>query len=173
MANTRSQLMADFISDPQVMSKIGEQHGRQRVKVARFTTVAGEGIGHIYRLCRMRAHDRLLSIMDVRAADAGMTGIDVGIRTPSKDTVDPVQISAAADQSLVDALSRAAAQATPVEILGTGKTLALLLGKPLWELAGIATEPVLGAEFELVMIPAGDPAGGGDTALVITYVAGD
>jgi hypothetical protein len=172
MAATESQIMTNRIADPITKTTVGENHARVRVDVCRLATLAADAAGHLYRLTQLRAHDRILSIQLVNTADAGMTTVDVGIFTPSDSTTDPVAID---DDGLVVDYDMSSAQATPVEILGTGLTNAADFGKALWEYngGGPANEPTPGTEYEIVANPGGNPAGGGDYTFIIYYTAGD
>jgi hypothetical protein len=139
--------------------------------VARFSTLAAEGAGHIYRLAILDATDRVLSVRVVNTADAGMTTVDIGIWTPSGSTSDPVVVDL--DGLAVD-INLSGAQATPIEALGAGNTNQIDFGKALWEYApgGPATQPAVGTKYEICAVPGGNPAGAGDYTFTIVYVSG-
>lgn len=172
MAATESQLMTNIIADPVVMNDVRQKHARQRVDICRVTAVSGDGAGHLYRLTKLKASDVVTSIKLINTADAGFTDMNVGIWTPSDTTDDPVVVDA---DGLVDGYDASSAQATPVEILGTGTGAGAEtdFGKGLWEFCpgGPASDPGQ-VEYEIVMQSVGDPAGC-DVVVLVEYVAGD
>ena len=176
MANTVSQLMSNLRASPVVMSSIGEDHGRKRAKICRFATVSADGAGHQYRLCEMKAHDRITSIKVWNSADAGMTGIDIGIFTPEVAKVGTETLSAIDQDGLTDGQSLAsAAVGTELYGVGTNAVAEADYGKQLWEAApnGPADDPIVGTLYEIVAVVAGNPGGGGDYAFIFEYTAGD
>ena len=176
MANSLSQLMTDLRAIPTVLANIGEDHGRVRVKVCRFSTLVAEAAGHQYRLCEMKADDRPLSIKVWNSADAGMTGVDIGIFTPEVGIVGTETLTAIDIDGLVDGATLSSA-AAGVEHYGAGTNAVpeLVYGKSLWEacIAGPGSRPIVGTLYEIVASVAGNPAGGGDYSFLITYLAGD
>ncbi len=176
MANTVSQLMSDLLATPTVMASVGEDHGRKRAKIARYSSVVGDAANHQYRLCKLKAHDRITSLRVWCSADAGMTVCDVGIFVPQIGKVGTETLVAVDQDGLADGV---ALQGALIGIeqygVGTNAVNELLYGKQLWEACatGPATSPEIGTEYEIVVVVAGNPGGGGNYSWLIEYLAGD
>ncbi len=177
MVATESNLMTNIIAGVHTMNPVGEKHARQRIDICRISTVTAEATGHLWRLTKLRAHDRVTSIKWMAGGnDSGMGDVDIGIYTPSSTTADPVVIDR---DGLVDGDVFTTGLSVPTEILGGGSGAGAEadFGKALWEYcpAGPATEPAPGTEYEIVMTEVtGNPgATEVDFVFLIEYNAGD
>ena len=176
MVATESNLMTNIIAGVHTMNPVGEKHARQRIDICRIATVAAEVVNHIYRLTKLRAHDRVTSIKWLADGnDAGWGDIDIGIYTPSTTTADPAVIDI---DGLVDGDNLATGLSVPTEILGGGTNAGAEadFGKALWEYCpgGPAAEPDPGTEYEIcAQEVTGNPGGGVNFVFLIEYNAGD
>lgn len=198
MANTRSQLLTNkYPTAPTLPTRntVLEDHGRRRSSVARTTIAAGDAAGHIYRFGEFSAHctirDIQVAIADV--ASAAISDIDFGLRSVSKSSTDPAQISAAADKVIGEAVNLSTITnntfysifgrrpvAAEAAIVGFGTMMsAALQGKPLWHLTCAdpttplaSEEPAAGTNYELVAITTSNPGAGGAFTAIIDYIGG-
>ena len=178
MAATESQIMTNVIAAaPPALTTVGEKHARQRVDICRVASdISVDGAGHLYRLTKLRAHDRVTSIKYISETTMGGTDdMNIGIWTPSNGTDDPVVIDA---DGLVDGYDIDTAVAIPTEMLGTGAGSGGVddFGKALWTYcpAGPASEPEPGTEYEIVLQSVGDPiTADSNMVFIIEYTAGD
>ena len=171
MTATESQIMTNIIAAVPAMTTVGEKHARHRVDVCRIVAPATPGAGHLLRLTKLHAHDRVTRITYLGDADAQMDDVDVGIYTPSPSTTDPVVIDA---NGLASSDNLSAGSATGLDVLGTGLSNFTDFGKALWEYCagGPSTEPAPGTEYEICADSASDVAGS-NQVWIIEYTTGD
>ncbi len=176
MVATESNLMTNIIAGVHTMNPVGEKHARQRIDICRIQTQSAEVSGHVYRLTKLKAHDRVTSIKWMASGnDAGLGDVDIGIFTPESDTTTPTAIDR---DGLVDGDNLATGLSVPTEILGGGSGAGAEadFGKALWEYCpgGPASEPAPGTEYEICATEVtGNPGGGVDFVFLIEYTAGD
>lgn len=166
MSNTRSDVLANILATPPVMSNVMMFGGVKTYARAQFSTSAAEAANHFYPLIRIPAHWCIIKAEVSNTADAGMTDLDVSVYNAGDwTTADQALVSGIAVDKFVDGANRAAATTVPVNIWGTGTNSFTedLQGKPLWQQAGLATQPTPGTVWDVVLkaVGASNPAGGG------------
>ena len=176
MVATESNIMTNVIATINTLNPAGEKHARVRLDICRIATVAAEVVNHIYRLTKLKATDRVVSIQWLADGnDAGLGDVDIGIYTPSSTLTDPAVIDI---DGLVDGDNLATGLSVPTEILGGGTNAGVEadFGKALWEYCpgGPATKPAAGTEYEIcAQEVTGNPGGGVNFVFLIYYTHGD
>lgn len=179
MAHTLSQIMTKQQSLTRWMPEdVRDAHARTRTCRPTITTAVADGVGHKYVLDRFKATDQILSVKWSSDLDcAGLDDCDLGPYAVGQwSATEPAAVDA---DALVDGadLSTAPVQAAAAfaEILGYGIATVSKdkVTKPLWEAAGVASEPTPGTEYDLVLTSNGNPAAVSNLIFQITYVAGD
>ncbi len=181
MPNTATTQITNVFANPPVLNDVHTWHGRLRVKRASVATLVGDAIGHFYVLFRVKAHDVPFQLWVMNTADGGMTDVNAGIFNPPAGndyTNDPTDANGATSRDvLFDGQSQVAAQPL-LQRLGVGPNAvpaANIGAQRFWEIAGITAlnEPAQGTEFDICLVPGGNPAGGQDMTAYLYYTAGD
>jgi hypothetical protein len=160
MASQKSNLITNSDSVPATMNDVGKSGGRVRIQTDNFewlgttlTTAAD-----FCRLCRVPTNARLISVviwnddLDTNGSPALVT--DLGVYPIASDTAVSSDCLADGDTSM-----RSASVGAGTELLGLAAADLGNLGKPLWEIAGVASDP--GGLYDVcltVQVPAGTDA---------------
>jgi len=150
-----SQLIANALATPPIMAPVGASHGKLRTKICRVALAAAGEAGDLHRICKLQAHDHLIDVEWMGTANAAMDDNDLGIFTPGTDlTTLPTEAATGQHDTLAVGYDMSAGSATWAKLFGQGIAVGLfaqLMGLPLWQMCAIATEPVVGTEYELVL----------------------
>ena len=171
MANSRSDVMANLLQNPQVKSSTSRVGSRVRVKDCVVVLDNTEGAGHIVPLARFHAGDRILKIEGRYPAFVGATDVDIGLYAAGDWTV--------ADQTVVDQdilvsadnWTAAVAIFTDLGTGAAGERAASATVNELWQDAALTAND--GRLFDLAITFVADPGAAGTAVIRITYVAGD
>lgn len=137
---------------------------RQRRKVAQYATGGTQGNGDILNFFSVRSGDIIDSLFLSCDALSGMTDVNFGLRLPDGTDVD--------ENLFDDAQTLASALVRQEKRVGTNSALGVeTLGKTVWELLGLTSDPFLTYHVTADIIAAGSASG--DISLEMVYTAGD
>jgi hypothetical protein len=137
---------------------------RQRRKVAQYATGGTQGNGDILNFFSVRSGDIIDSLFLSCDALSGMTDVNFGLRLPDGTDVD--------ENLFDDAQNLASALVRQEKRVGTNSALGIeTLGKTVWELLGLTSDPFLTYHVTADIIAAGSTPG--DICLEMVYTAGD
>lgn len=137
---------------------------RQRRKVAQYATGGTQGNGDILNFFSVRSGDIIDSLFLSCDALSGMTDVNFGLRLPDGTDVD--------ENLFDDAQTLASALVRQEKRVGANSALGIeTLGKTVWELLGLTSDPFLTYHVTADIIAAGSASG--DISLEMVYTAGD
>lgn len=137
---------------------------RQRRKVAQYATGGTQGNGDILNFFSVRSGDIIDSLFLSCDALSGMTDVNFGLRLPDGTDVD--------ENLFDDAQTLASALVRQEKRVGANSALGIeTLGKTVWELLGLASDPFLTYHVTADIIAAGSASA--DISLEMVYTAGD
>ena len=137
---------------------------RQRRKVAQYATGGTQGNGDILNFFSVRSGDIIDSLLLSCNALSGMTDVNFGLRLPDGTDVD--------ENLFDDAQTLASALVRQEKRVGANSALGIeTLGKTVWELLGLASDPFLTYHVTADIIAAGSASA--NISLEMVYTAGD
>ena len=137
---------------------------RQRYKPAHYAMVGNQGNDDILNFFSVRSGDIIQSLFLSCDALSGMTDVNFGLRLPDGTDVD--------ENLFDDAQTLAVALTRQEKRVGANSALGIeTLGKTVWELLGLTSDPFLTYHVTADIIAAGSASG--DICLEMVYTAGD
>ena len=162
VVNTLSTLVTNADASPRVMNPVIEDGGRERSIFGAVVVAAGDDDTSTFRVCRVKSHWRIKSILKRNDAITGGTDYDVGLYDTAENGGAVVDVNAYAD-----AISLAAADTAGTDVAFDARAIENG-GNTVWEDLGLTSDP--GLEYDLVFTGVTVGTAAGDITADVTFV---
>jgi hypothetical protein len=168
MANTKSTQIENIETALRTFNDVRQAGAGLHVAFGTVEVAAADDDAHIYAMLRLPSQAVPYSALIMSDAIAGATDYDLGVFTPTEGSGDPVAVDA---DILADGVDINAGFAQPTELLGHtgGKPDPANLGKPLWELAGVAADPGDDTLYDICFVGNTVGTAAGTISLAVLY----
>lgn len=166
-ANTKSTSITNNDASPPVMNSPRIDGGVLREKVGTVEIAAADDANSVYRMVRVHSSWRISEILRFNDAITSGTDYDVGVYDTAENGGAVINVNVFAD-----AISLASAATTsPVrDMYETGGDIGVEdIEQPLWEMAGLASDP--GKYMDLCYTGVTPGSGAGTLSVLVRFVA--
>lgn len=164
MADRDSNLIANQIANPRVMTALNVSGGKLREKAATVEVAAADDAEDTFGLFRVKSSDRISQLLVGHDAIAGLTTADIGIFETAANG------GAAVDADFfADAVDMSSASSGMVDrTYERANTRIADIEKPLWEQLGLTADP--GKEYDIrVAATTNEPTGAGTISALLRF----
>lgn len=160
VVDIKSTPVSNAEATPPTITKTTYVGGNLQRSCGKAEIAAADDDGSVYRLAsRIPSNASIASLKVFNDAIAGGTDFDIGVRLCSEDAVNGVTTVSGGDNLFADAISLATASTTGTEVLYENNSIDNI-GKPIWELLSLTTDPAVKYDIVAVSTTNGTVAGG-------------